>query len=327
MRALRFDGRQPVYVDDAPAPTPSEGEAVIRPLRMGICATDLEICRGYMGFTGTLGHEFVGVVEQVIGEDRRKLTGRRVVGGINAVCRQCDMCRAGLSTHCRHRTVLGIQGRDGCFAERFTLPAANLVPVPDSIDDDTASFAEPLAAALQAKAQLHIEGEPYITVLGDGRLGLLTAQVMAQLNASVRVVGKHAAKLEHCEKWGIKHRLLDDVGLRQDQDVVVDCTGSASGMTTALGMIRPRGKIVLKTTISPHDPASVNHIENLARIVVNEIEVIGSRCGSIPEAVDSLARAEVDVLSLISRRMRLSEGVQALKVAAEPHVMKVLLDL
>lgn len=327
MKALRFQGGKPVYVEDAPEPAPTDGEAVIRPLRMGICATDLEICKGYMGFTGTLGHEFVGVVEEVVGEDRRKLKGRRVVGGINAVCRKCDMCRAGLSTHCRRRTVLGIQGRDGCFAERFALPLANLVPVPDPIDDDAASFAEPLAAALQAKAQLHIEGEPYITVLGDGRLGLLTAQVMAQLNASVRVVGRHPAKLEHCEKWGIKHRLLDDVGLRQDQDVVVDCTGSASGLTTALGMVRPRGKIVLKTTVSPQDQSSAHHVENLARIVINEIEVIGSRCGSIPEAIDSLARSEVDVLSLISRRMRLSDGVQALRVAAEPDVMKVLLDV
>ncbi|MFG0252845.1 MAG: alcohol dehydrogenase catalytic domain-containing protein [Phycisphaerales bacterium JB038] len=325
MRALRFDGKAAVLDSGAPRPAPAAGEALIRPLRVGVCATDLEICKGYMGFTGTLGHEFVGVVEEVIGPDPRQLRGKRVVGGINAVCGACDLCKAGLSTHCRQRTVLGIQGRDGCLADLFTLPLVNLIPVPDQLDDDAATFTEPVAAAIQARQQLRVEGKPFITVLGDGRLGLLVAQVMAGMNASVRVIGKHSAKLAFCEKWGIKHRLLGEVGLRNDQDVVVDCTGSAEGMRTALAMVRPRGKIVLKTTVAPD--TSTNCQDLLARIVINEIEVLGSRCGPMNEAVIALTRGEIDVVSLISRRMKLSDGPKILQAAAEPGVLKVLVTI
>ena len=255
MQALVYDGKQPRLNPrhDAPASAPP-GEAIIRPLRMGVCATDLEICRGYMGFTGVLGHEFVGIVEDAAGRDARKWIGKRVVGNINCVCGKCDMCRAGLREHCRDRTVLGIAGRDGCFAERFTLPVKNLLAVPDHVDDDHAVFTEPLAAAYQILRQLTIEGRPYITVLGDGRLGLLCAQVMSQLNATVRVVGKHADKLALCEKWNVKHRLLDDVGLLNDQDIVVDCTGSPTGLTTAMKLVRPRGTMVIKTPVAPHGP-------------------------------------------------------------------------
>jgi hypothetical protein len=178
------------------------------------------------------------------------------VGTINCVCGKCDMCKAGLKEHCRSRTVLGIAGRDGCFAERFTLPAANLFEAPDHVDDDRAVFTEPLAAALQILRQLTIEGRPNITVLGDGRLGLLCAQVLSKLNATVRCIGRHPRKLELCEKWGVKHRLLDDVGLRGDQDIVVDCTGSPTGLEAAMKMVRPRGTIVLKTTIAPGTPGT-----------------------------------------------------------------------
>jgi threonine dehydrogenase-like Zn-dependent dehydrogenase len=325
MRALRFNGEEAVLDGRAPQPEPSEGEALIRPTRVGVCATDLEICKGYMGFAGTVGHEFVGVVEAVNGADRRNLRGKRVVGGINAVCGVCDLCKAGLSTHCRDRTVLGIQGRDGCFADYFTLPVANLVAVPDQVDDDAAVFTEPLAAAIQARQQLRVEGKPFITVLGDGRLGLLVAQVMAGLNASVRVIGRHPNKLALCEKWGIKHRLLHEIGLRGDQDVVVDCTGSADGLRTALKMVRPRGKVVLKTTVAPD--ASMQCQDLLAQIVINEIDLLGSRCGPMSEAVMALARGEVDVISLISRRMKLSDGPKILRAAAEPGVLKVLVTI
>lgn len=322
MRALVFDGKSLSLDVRRAEPAPAEGEAVIRPLKLGVCSTDLEICRGYMGFTGVLGHEFVGVVESISGPDTRRLTGKRVVGGINAVCLKCDMCRAGLSTHCRNRTALGILGRDGCFADRFTLPAINLVEVPESIDNDTAVFAEPLAAALHAARQLHVEGKPYITVLGDGRLGLLCVQVMAQLNASVRLIGKHPEKMNLCTKWGIKHRHVDDIGRRADQDVVVDCTGSAEGLELALQLVRPRGKVLLKTTVAP-----VERKTDLSPIVINEIDVIGSRCGSIPDAVDALLRKQVDVASLISRRFKLDDGVKSLQTAAQPGVIKVLMDV
>lgn len=322
MRALVYDGQGVRLAVDYSEPKLTPGEALIRPLRMGICATDLEICRGYMGFTGVLGHEFVGRVEAVGTKADKDWIGARVVGTINCVCSRCDMCRSGLREHCRNRTVLGIAGRDGCFADAFTLPVQNLLRVPDTIDDDQAVFTEPLAAAFQILRQLTIEGRPYITVLGDGRLGLLCAQVLTQLNATVRCVGKHPEKLALCEKWGVKHRLLSEVGRRADQDIVVDCTGSPEGLVTAMQMVRPRGKIVLKTTVAPTKEATVD----LSPLVVHEIQLIGSRCGPFPEALAALAEGKVDVVSLISRRAKLADGVEALRTAAQPGVIKVLME-
>jgi len=323
LRALVFDGQQPRLQNSYRDPRPGPDEALIRPLRMGVCATDLEICKGYMGFKGVLGHEFVGVVEEANARGSKALVGKRVVGTINCVCGKCDMCKAGLREHCRERTVLGILNRDGCFAERFTLPVRNLVPVPDGIDDDRAVFTEPLAAACQILRQLTIEGRPYITVLGDGRLGLLCAQVMSQLNATVRLVGKHPEKLALCEKWKVKNRQLDEVGLRADQDIVVDCTGSPSGLETAMKMVRPRGKIVMKTTVAPD---AKRPMIDLSPLVINEIQLIGSRCGPFSEALSLLASQKVDVLSLISRRMKLNEGAEALRVASGKGVIKVLME-
>lgn len=331
LQALVFDGKQAVIKAKHAVPEPGAGEALIRPLRMGVCSTDLEICKGYMGFKGVLGHEFVGIVEEAVPANTRgeraarQWVGKRVVGSISCVCGKCDMCRGGLPEHCRDRTVLGIQNHDGVFAERFVLPLRNLVEVPDTLDDDHAVFTEPLAAAFQILRQLTIEGKPYITVLGDGRLGLLCAQVMSQLNATVRCVGKHAEKLALCERWGVKHRLLEDVGLRADQDVVVDCTGSATGIATAMGMVRPRGKIVLKTTVAA-DGSGKGPAVDLSPLVINEIELIGSRCGPFPEALEAMAAEKVDVVSLISRRMKLADGVEALKAAKSKGAIKVLLE-
>lgn len=322
MRALAISGQKLKYISSYPDPTPAPGEALIRPVRLGICATDLELCQGYMGFQGVIGHEFVGIVERVVGKEGKNLVGKRVVGTINCVCGKCDMCQHGLREHCRKRTVLGIAGRDGCFAERFCLPVRNLYEVPPAVDDDQAVFTEPLAAAYQILRQLTVEGRPFVTVLGDGRLGLLCAQVMSRLNATVRCVGKNSEKLTLCEKWGVKHRLLEDVGLRGDQDIVVDCTGSASGLETAMKMVRPRGKIVLKTTIAPGQGQV-----DLAPLVINEIQVIGSRCGPFPDALAALAAGQVDVLSLISRRAKLADGVEAMRTATRSDVIKVLMEL
>lgn len=324
MRAMLLNengkpGLEERYAD----PVVGAGEVLIAPTRMGVCSTDLELCKGYMGFAGVLGHEFVGVVEAVGQGVDKAWMGKRVVGEINCVCGQCDMCKGGLKEHCRDRTVLGILNRDGCFAERFVLPAVNLHALPDNVDDDRAVFVEPLAAALQVVRQLTIEGRPYVTVLGDGRLGLLCVQVLAKLNATVRLVGKHEAKLGLCEKWGIKHRLLGDVGLRQDQDIVVDCTGSASGLTTAMAMLRPRGTLVMKTTVAP---GQLGEGFDLSPIVINELNVIGSRCGPFAEAVDWLSREAVDVVSLISRRMKLSDGAAVLEQAGKKGTIKVLLE-
>lgn len=339
MRALRYtgstegDGPSVRMFSDAPDPSPGPGEAQIRPLRAGVCSTDLEIARGYMDADRdaqpiTLGHEFVGLVEEfnpatpIQQELVKRLKGKRVVGSINAVCGECDLCRAGLSNHCRERTVLGIAGRDGCFAERFCLPIVNLVPVPESVDDDHAVFVEPLAAAMHAAHQLHFEGKPYITVLGDGRLGLLCVQVMSQLNASVRLIGKHEKKLAMCEKWGIKHRLLRDIGRRADQDIVVDCTGSPDGLRTAMQLVRPRGTILLKSTFAPRADDPVD----LSPLVVNEIELVGSRCGSISEAVRALEQQRVDVASLISSRFAFENGAKAIEAASKSEQIKVLID-
>lgn len=321
MRALRIHNGRVELAAKYAEPQVRSGEALIRPLRMGVCATDLELCRGYMSFEGVPGHEFVGLVEKVGAGRGRSWMGKRVVGTISCVCGRCDMCRAGLREHCRKRSVLGIQNRDGCFADRFLLPVQNLIEVPDAVDDDHAVFTEPLAAAYQILRQLAIEGRPYVTVLGDGRLGLLCAQAMTQLNATVRCVGKHPEKLTLCEKWGVKHRLLEEVGLRADQDIVVDCTGSPDGLGTALQMVRPRGRIVMKTTVAP-GKAPVD----LSPLVINEIELIGSRCGPFPDALTALAEERVDVLSLISRRMKLADGVEALRLAGRGDMIKVLLE-
>jgi alcohol dehydrogenase len=323
VRALLFDGTKPQYVTDYAEPTPGADQALIRPLLAGVCSTDIELCRGYMNYSGVLGHEFVGVVEAVgdgSSDSTEAWVGRRVVGTINCVCEQCDMCRSGLANHCRDRTVLGIAGRDGCFADRFVLPARNLLAVPDAVEDDKAVFTEPLAAACEINRQLHIQGKPYVTVLGDGRLGLLVAQVLAQLNASVRVVGKHPIKLDRCTKWGIKHRQLDELIPRKDQDIVVDCTGSADGLKLAMDLVRPRGKIVLKTTVANQTGV------DLSPLVIDEVELIGSRCGPFDEALDLLTGDVVDVISLITKRVRLSDGVAALQAATGPDAIKVLIE-
>ena len=326
MRALVFDGKEARLDRSRAEPVAAAGEAVIRPTRAGICATDLEICKGYMGFRGVLGHEFVGVVETVntdgAGDEKkaRAWVGKRVVGGINCVCGQCDMCMGGLSNHCRDRTVLGIVGRDGCFADRFTLPIKNLVEVPRTLDDDHAVFAEPLAAACNVLQQVHIVERPYVTVLGDGRLGLLCAQVLAKQNTKVRVIGRHPHKLTLCEKWGIKHRLESEVTPRGDQDIVVDCTGSASGLEAAMRMVRPRGRIVLKTTVAEQRGV------DLSPLVIHEVQLIGSRCGPMRDAVAMLAGGEVDVLSMVSRRHRLDDAVKAMRTAGRGEAIKVLLE-
>jgi threonine dehydrogenase-like Zn-dependent dehydrogenase len=317
MRALVFDGSlsfQPRRAEPAAA----LGDTLIRVRQAGICSTDLEITRGYMNFAGVLGHEFVGEVMQ---SSDRNLIGERVVGEINVACGRCDLCLSGLSGHCRNRTVLGIANRDGAFADYLRLPAMNLHALPASVDDDAATFVEPLAAAYQVLKQLNFEGRKWVTVLGDGRLGLLVAQVLRDANCQVRVIGKYPQKLALCEKWSIRSRPLADIVPRHDQDVVIDCTGSASGFELALQMVRPRGTIVLKTTVAAGKPL------NLAPVVIDEINIIGSRCGPFREAIRALAEKRVDITSLIHRRMKLDQGVEAMDLAGRPGVLKVILSI
>jgi threonine dehydrogenase-like Zn-dependent dehydrogenase len=317
MRALLFD-QSLTFQPRHPEPPEALGDTLVRVRQAGVCSTDLEITRGYMGFRGVLGHEFVG---EVVGSPDKQLVGKRVVGEINVVCGRCDLCLSGLSAHCRNRSVVGILNRDGAFADLVRLPAVNLHALPAAVDDDQAVFVEPLAAAFQVLKQVKLDERTWVTVLGDGRLGLLVAQVLRETGAPVRVIGRHPDKLALCEKWSIRSRPLADVALRHDQDVVVDCTGSAAGLETAMGMVRPRGTIVLKSTAAEGKPL------NLAPLVVDEVKVVGSRCGPFREAIRALAEKRIDVASLIHRRMRLDQGVAALELAGRPGVLKVLLTM
>jgi threonine dehydrogenase-like Zn-dependent dehydrogenase len=318
MRALVFD-QSLAFRPRHPEPE-AGGECLVRVRQAGVCATDLEIVKGYMGFRGVLGHEFVGEVVQAP-QANKDLVGQRVVGEINAVCGRCDLCLSGLSSHCRNRTVLGILNRDGAFADFLRLPPENLHVLPKTVDDDAAVFVEPVAAAFQVLKQVQVDAKKWVTVLGDGRLGLLVAQVLRDAGCPVRVIGKHPDKLALCEKWSIRSRPLADIVPRHDQDVVVDCTGSAEGIEMALQMVRPRGTVVLKSTAALGKPL------NLAPVVIDEINIVGSRCGPFREAIRALAEKRVDVASLIHRRMRIEQGVEAMEFAARPGVLKVLLAM
>ncbi len=318
MRALVFDNGLS-FQSARPEPGRDEGECLIKVRQAGICATDLEIMRGYMGFSGILGHEFVG--EVVEAPSAKQWIGKRVVGEINIVCGHCDLCLSGLSSHCRNRTVLGILKKDGAFADFVRLPAINLHEVPAGVEDEAAVFVEPLAAAFQVIKQVNLDGKKWVTVLGDGRLGLLCAQVLRNAGCPVRVIGKHADKMRLCDQWGIRSRAVKDISPRHDQDVVIDCTGSAAGLEMAMQLVRPRGTIVLKSTVA--DGKALN----LAPIVIDEINVVGSRCGPFKEAIKALSEKNIDVTSMIHRRMKIEQGVEAMELAAKPGVLKVLLTM
>jgi alcohol dehydrogenase len=317
MRALVFD-QSLSFRPRQPEPAADGGDTLVRVRLAGICATDLEIAKGYMDFHGVLGHEFVG---EVVQSPDKNLIGKRVAGEINIVCGRCDLCLSGLASHCRNRAVLGILHHDGAFADFLRLPAVNLHALPDNIDDDSAVFIEPLAAAFQVLKQIKLDGRKWVTVLGDGRLGLLVAQTLRNAGCPVRVIGKHPAKLALCEKWQIRSRPLADISPRHDQDVVVDCTGSAQGLELAVQMTRPRGTVILKTTVAGR--AAVN----LAPVVIDEINIIGSRCGPFREAIRALAEKQIDVASLIHRRLKLEQSLEAMDLAARPGVLKVILTM
>ncbi len=314
MRAVTFDGTL-AYLTDHPDPSPADDECLIRVRLAGICATDLEIVRGYSDFKGVLGHEFVGTVVAGPAEWR----DRRVVGEINCICRKCDMCQAGLANHCRNRTVMGIVGRDGCFADLVAVPERNLHAVPDVLSDEEAVFTEPLAAAWQVLAQCRIEPRMNVSVIGSGRLGLLVAQVLAQAGCRPTVIGRNPAKLVVCDKKGIQGIHVDTLVARQDRDVVIECSGTPDGLAIAMELVRPRGTIVLKSTFA--DAAT----PNLAPLVVHEINLIGSRCGPFPEAIDALARQAVDVRTLVSQTFPLERAAEAFDAAGSPENIKILL--
>jgi threonine dehydrogenase-like Zn-dependent dehydrogenase len=326
MKALRCQN-QTVSVAEVPRPA-AGGEALVRVTLSGICNTDLEIARGYAGFQGTLGHEFVGVVEDFSEAEApadsgiaEPLTpGQRVVGEINAGCGLCDLCRSGDSRHCPNRTVLGIVGRDGAHAEFLKLPRVNLLPVPDEIPDEQAVFTEPLAAACGILERATITPDTKVAVIGDGKLGLLCAQVLGTTGAAVTLIGRHANKLQIAQNRNVETMLSDKTRQRQGEfDVVVEASGSANGFDQAVVLLRPRGVLVLKSTF--HGGTEVD----AARIVVNEISVVGSRCGRFAPALKLLAARAVDVESMISEEFKLTDGVGAMARAADSGIMKILL--
>jgi threonine dehydrogenase-like Zn-dependent dehydrogenase len=314
MRALYWDGSEARLVERQP-PQCESGSAVVRVSVAGVCDTDVQILRGYLGFRGVPGHEFVGTVD----EGPPDWIGERVVGEINLACGRCDFCRRGLGRHCRDRQVMGIAGADGAFAEFLAIPVANLHAVPQGMTDETAVFTEPLAAALEILEQIHVRPGTQATVLGDGKLGLLVAQVLHRAGARVLAVGKHDAKLDILRHFGISTVLVKDWD-RTPAELVVEATGSALGVEAAIAATRPRGTLVLKSTVA--DRVAID----LAPLVINEINVVGSRCGPFAAALRTLESGEIDVLSLIAARRPLAEAVDALRLAAQPGMLKVLIE-
>lgn len=318
MKALRFTGGRLALAE---MPVPDVGaEALVRVLKSGICNTDLEIVRGYAGFQGTIGHEFVGVVENA--PDSPSLIGKRVVGEINVGCGNCDLCRAGDSRHCTGRTVLGIKGRDGAHAEFLTLPAGNLLEVPPNVPDESAVFVEPLAAAIGISEQVEITPETRVAVIGDGKLGILCAFAMDIKSQNVTLIGKHSSKLAIAEKRGIECVLLSDAEkIRSHFDLVIEASGSESGFAAALDLVRPRGKIVLKSTFHGKPTWEA------WRVVVEEITIIGSRCGRFAPAISALASGKIDVSDLISGQFALGDGIRAMHEAGIRGALKIILDM
>ncbi|MBD6617413.1 zinc-binding dehydrogenase [Komarekiella sp. 'clone 1'] len=316
MKGLWLENNQLQLRTDIPMPEPPPGEALVRVLHAGICNTDLELLRGYYPYTGILGHEFVGIVEQ----GPECLVNQRVVGEINAVCGHCRFCRHGQPSHCENRTVLGIVNRNGAFGEYLCLPIENLHLVPDNVPTEVATFTEPIAAALEIQQQVPLRPNDRVLVVGDGKLGQLVAQTLALTGCELLAVGRHRNKLANLEARGIKIGLADAV---KDGyfDISVECTGNPEGFAIARRALRPRGTLVLKSTYAG------NLSLDASSLVVDEITLIGSRCGPFPPALQLLATGQVDVQPLIHATYPLIEGLAAFKHAQSQGVLKILLEM
>lgn len=318
MAAALFDGRLH-YVTDHPVPRRKPGWALIRVRTAGICQTDMELMQGYLDFRGVLGHEFIGVVEET---DDPAWTGKRVGGDINAACGHCSWCTRGLSRHCPHRTTLGIFNQDGCMADYCLLPLANLLEIPASLPDARAILLEPLSAACEILEQLTIRGEERIVVIGDGRLGILCAWALATVAADVTLLGHHAEKLALARWRGIKTALSDDFAAPAGADIVVEATGSGQGIAAAIKLCRPRGTIVLKSTT-----AQAGQI-NLTPIVVNELSIIGSRCGRFGDGLRMMQDyPDMPLPKMITAHYPLARVEDAFNHAVRGEALKVLLDV
>lgn len=317
MKALRFENKK-LQLSEVPKPS-ADGEAIVRVTTAGICNTDLEVVRGYANFSGTLGHEFVGIVES---SPDSSLLGMRVVGEINAGCGHCDLCLANDPRHCLQRSVLGIINRNGAFAEYLKLPAKNLLQVPDSVSDHEAVFAEPLAAACEILDQVNITSQHRVAVIGDGKLGQLIARVLAITGCDLTLIGKHRDKLKLAADAGIATVERDNLSIDPAQKFhfVVEASGSAPGLQMALDLVQPRGTIILKSTF--HGSVQLD----TSRIVVNEIRVIGSRCGRFETALALLEAKKINVAPLIAAEYSLADGIAAMEYAGRSGTLKVLIN-
>ena len=301
---------------DLPIPVPASGEALIHVRLAGICSTDLELVRGYYPFTGIPGHEFVGSVVSSPGDP--SWIGRRVVGEINIACGECETCRSGLRRHCERRKALGIHGWNGAFADYLVLPLENLHPVPEGLPDETAVFTEPLAAACEILEQVDIGGIDRVLVIGAGRLGQLVAMMLRQTGCRLEVLTRHPKQRELLARLDIQTLIEDRLASRK-YDLIIEATGSPDGLELASKIIKPRGVIVLKSTYE--GDAQVN----FSSMVVNEISLIGSRCGPFEPALKMMAEGKVDPRRLIDATYPLALGIAALEHASRPGVLKVLL--
>lgn len=321
MKAIVFDNGLKLD-NNYPKPIPQEGEALIRVTLAGICNTDYEITKGYMGYKGILGHEFVGIVEEVNGADK-SLVGKRVVAEISYGCNNpdCEWCAQKNYRHCPDRHTLGIWRKDGCFAEYMTMPTNVLFEVPENVTDEQAVFVEPLAAACEISEQLHIEPMKKVLVLGDGKLGLTTALTLNALNLDVLLVGKHQNKLDIAKAQGVKTKLLNEFAPKKIYDVVVEATGTASGFETSMSLTKPRGVLVLKSTV-----ASGKEL-NLAPIVIDEITVLGSRCGQFPPALRLLKNNRIDFTPFISKVYSIDDALEAFEANKAKESLKILIKI
>lgn len=319
MKAVVFDNGLKLETN-YPKPTPKKGEALIKVNTIGICNTDYEITKGYMGYKGILGHEFTGVVVE-INDENKSLLNKRVVGEINCGCGDCEWCAQGLERHCPNRSTLGIWQREGCFAEYVCLPVKNLLEIPENVSDDEAVFVEPLAAALEILEQVHIPPYKRGAVLGDGKLGLMIALALNAAGLDVVLIGKHENKLQIAKNQGVKTKLLADVEIKKEFDFVVEATGSISGFETSLALTKPRGTLILKSTIA----ASKEF--NFAPVVVDEITIVGSRCGQFAPALRLLESKRIDVKPLISDIFDLDDSIAAFERNKDKSSIKVIVKV
>jgi len=315
MKSIWLENQQ-ISIREIPVPSPPDGEALVRVRLAGICATDLELVKGYYPYNGVLGHEFVG--EIINAPDALERVGQRVVGVINAMCWKCETCKRGDHSHCENRTVLGIVNRHGAFAEYLTLPLENLVPVPRAVSDEMAVFTEPLAAALEIQEQVLIKPTHRVMVIGAGRLGQLIAYLLKLTGCDLRVVARHDSQRKLLDGVGVVWIGEDEVHERK-MDIVVEVTGSQAGFALARKAVRPRGTIVLKSTYAG------NIDMDLSSVVVDEVTLIGSRCGPFVPALQLMEMGLVDPRLLINANYPLEEGIAAFHLAAQPGVFKVLL--